>query len=304
MDNSDAEKRITDDEMAAINKLSRELEETKDLREHLQEILERSEKSEEEFSSRLTKMVEITNKLSKTNNVDSLCQQAVLLARRELGFERIGIWFKTDEPLVLRGSYGVNEHGELVDERNLMSRISPDSPEAQCLLSKEPLVYWGTAPLLNAQGEVIGRGDQVFAPMWDGENVIGHVSMDNHISNTPITRNQCELLRLFSSSLGHLVSMKRLEMERERVIAELQQALERIQTLSGLVPICSACKKIRNDEGYWQQVEEYIEHHSDVEFSHSLCPDCVKRLYPDIPVEKNKKEEESDTGNSSDSSME
>jgi phosphoserine phosphatase RsbU/P len=65
-------------------------------------------------------------------------------------------------------------------------------------------------------------------------------------------------------------------------IAELYQALEQIKTLRGILPICASCKNIRNDAGYWQQVEVYIREHSDAEFSHGLCPDCLKSLYPDF----------------------
>lgn len=61
----------------------------------------------------------------------------------------------------------------------------------------------------------------------------------------------------------------------------LQQALGEIKTLSGLIPICSNCKKIRDDKGYWQQVEVYVRDHTSAEFSHGLCPDCIKTLYPD-----------------------
>ena len=55
-----------------------------------------------------------------------------------------------------------------------------------------------------------------------------------------------------------------------------------IKKLSGFIPICSSCKKIRNDEGYWQQVEQYVSEHSEAQFSHGICPDCVKKLYPDF----------------------
>jgi hypothetical protein len=63
---------------------------------------------------------------------------------------------------------------------------------------------------------------------------------------------------------------------------ELERALGDIKQLSGMLPICAACKKIRNDSGYWQQIETYIRDHSEVEFSHSICPDCAAKLYPDF----------------------
>ncbi len=61
---------------------------------------------------------------------------------------------------------------------------------------------------------------------------------------------------------------------------ELQEALKEIHQLKGIIPICSSCKKIRDDEGYWHQVEVYIRDHSEAEFSHGICPVCMKKLYP------------------------
>lgn len=78
---------------------------------------------------------------------------------------------------------------------------------------------------------------------------------------------------------------KKIEKEREKLIEELQESLSKIKTLSGLIPICSNCKKVRNDEGYYEQVEEYIMNHSHAEFTHGICPDCVSALYPDFNSE-------------------
>lgn len=74
----------------------------------------------------------------------------------------------------------------------------------------------------------------------------------------------------------------RLEKEREQLIANLQLALAEIRQLSGLLPICSGCKKIRTDKGYWEEVEEYISQNTDATFTHGICPDCVKKFYPDL----------------------
>ncbi|MCP3927936.1 MAG: hypothetical protein GY705_02410 [Bacteroidetes bacterium] len=65
---------------------------------------------------------------------------------------------------------------------------------------------------------------------------------------------------------------------------KLQEAIAQIKTLSGMLPICSSCKKIRDDKGYWNQIESYIQDHSDVGFSHSICPDCAKKLYADLDI--------------------
>jgi len=70
-----------------------------------------------------------------------------------------------------------------------------------------------------------------------------------------------------------------IEEERELLIEELQHAIEQVRTLKGIVPICTACKKIRDDRGYWEQVEAYVARHTDAQFSHGICPECAKKLY-------------------------
>jgi len=64
----------------------------------------------------------------------------------------------------------------------------------------------------------------------------------------------------------------------KRLIAQLEEALSKVKTLSGLLPICSACKKIRDDQGYWSQVEGYIQEHTDARFTHSYCPECARSI--------------------------
>ena len=67
----------------------------------------------------------------------------------------------------------------------------------------------------------------------------------------------------------------------QRIELELKTAMDEVRTLQGIIPICSSCKKIRDDKGYWQQVEHYVRQHSQAEFTHSICPDCLRKLYPD-----------------------
>ena len=75
---------------------------------------------------------------------------------------------------------------------------------------------------------------------------------------------------------------QRAEREREKLIEELQEALASVKTLRGLLPICSSCKKVRDDRGYWNQIESYVHAHSEAAFSHSICPDCEKKLYSEL----------------------
>ena len=81
---------------------------------------------------------------------------------------------------------------------------------------------------------------------------------------------------------------RRMEQERLTLIAELQKAMSEVKQLSGLLPICASCKRIRDEKGSWQQVEVYVHAHSQADFTHSICPDCTKELYPDIYLKMQK----------------
>lgn len=93
----------------------------------------------------------------------------------------------------------------------------------------------------------------------------------------PIDMGERQLLY----SIVHDISDRvRAEEEKEKLISDLTKALTKIKTLSGMLPICSSCKKIRNDKGYWEQLEVYLSEHSEAEFSHGMCPDCLGKFYP------------------------
>ena len=111
---------------------------------------------------------------------------------------------------------------------------------------------------------------------------------------TSVTGGKCAWLKLVYAPIPDLegsvtgglgivediTKRKRLEEEKQKVVVDLQKALSEVKKLSGFLPICASCKKIRDDKGYWQQVEEYIRDRSEAQFSHSICPDCIKALYP------------------------
>jgi DNA repair exonuclease SbcCD ATPase subunit len=78
-----------------------------------------------------------------------------------------------------------------------------------------------------------------------------------------------------------IIEMGREEDERKDLVAKLQQALAQMDALRGILPICSSCKKIRDDNGFWYEIEPYIASHTQVEFTHSICPDCEEELYPE-----------------------
>lgn len=93
--------------------------------------------------------------------------------------------------------------------------------------------------------------------------------------------------------VNEIEKRKQAEKEKEKLIKKLEQALTEVKSLKGIVPICSHCKKIRDDKGYWNNLELYIQKHSEAEFSHGLCPECSDKLYGDedwyIDLKKDKK---------------
>lgn len=143
-------------------------------------------------------------------------------------------------------------------------------------------------------GYAVVRG----VPIKQGDKIIGAVFIYEDV--TQLKQNQAELLR-HREKLEELVAARtrdlqkaylklqaeieehrKTEAEKEQIILQLQEALSRVKMLTGLLPICASCKKIRDDGGYWHQVEEYIMDHSEADFSHGICPDCMHKLYPEL----------------------
>jgi len=103
--------------------------------------------------------------------------------------------------------------------------------------------------------------------------------------------NVCLTMSAIRDAEGHIIGAssiayditerKKVEAERTELIAHLNETLSKVKTLSGLLPICASCKKIRDDHGYWQKLETFVRDHSGAEFSHSICPDCMNLLYPE-----------------------
>jgi len=113
-----------------------------------------------------------------------------------------------------------------------------------------------------------------------------HLSKDRKtvwVSNLPtIVQFQGQTANM--GNLTYINDRIKAEEERQQLISELQETLDNVKTLSGLLPICLHCKKIRDDQGYWKQIESYIEDHSDAEFSHGICRECAKKYYPEMDL--------------------
>ena len=104
---------------------------------------------------------------------------------------------------------------------------------------------------------------------------------------------EMDILEAFSKAVAleeeRKLSQDRLTLSNEELVRknnEIEAALAKVKTLSGLLPICSSCKRIRDDKGYWNQIEIYIRDHSEAEFSHCMCQECAEKLYPNLLKKK------------------
>lgn len=132
-----------------------------------------------------------------------------------------------------------------------------------------PLEAFLGLPIKGASGKVVG--------------VMGVANRPNGYDHDIV-----DFLDPFISTYGILIEKsqidkqrKKLEEEKEKLIKKLSNAISEIKTLRGILPLCSFCKKIKNDKGYWEQVDVYIHKHSEADISHSICPACMKKHYPD-----------------------
>lgn len=105
------------------------------------------------------------------------------------------------------------------------------------------------------------------------------------LSMSPIRNSDGQIVGI--STIAHdIAERKQAEREREGLVSELQKALAEVKTLSGLLPICAHCKKVRDDKGYWNQIEIYVRERSNANFTHSVCPECAKLHYPEFYKEE------------------
>lgn len=127
--------------------------------------------------------------------------------------------------------------------------------------------------LTTGEAHVIGRTVELAGRKKEGSEFPLELSLATWKTNQEI---------YFIAILRDITLRKRLEAEKEKLINELKEALANVKTLGGLLPICASCKKIRDDKGYWEHVETYVRDRSAAEFTHGICPDCAKQMYPKI----------------------
>lgn len=135
---------------------------------------------------------------------------------------------------------------------------------------------------LRAQAAALAGIRSAFAfPIMKGQTVIGILEFFDRRSRKP-DDDLMQVIGGLGTLVGQFIERKGVEAERAQLIGRLQQALDSVKTLRGLLPICASCKKVRNDQGYWNQIEVYLREHTEAEFTHSYCPECLKKHHPEL----------------------
>jgi len=166
------------------------------------------------FALKMAALHDLSLDLVLAEDQAQLCQRAVEQGRSILGIDRIGIWFADPEdPAVLYGSFGVDESGNIRDEREARYRRSEEALPPDFYEGREPVYYMGPGPCFDHKHEVVGSGEKALALIWDGRTVIGEIWVDNLLSQKPIDGGSLELLVRFARIVGYLTSFKRVQAE-------------------------------------------------------------------------------------------
>lgn len=190
-----------------------------------------------------------------------------------------------------------------VDERDPspVSRPLKKGLTEYVLRTKKPLL---APPLVQkkladvGEIEIVGTPSVgwIGVPLNVGKTILGVLVVQSYREKVRFGARELSTLNFISDNITAAILRKKAEDERKRLVKELQESLNNIKTLKGLVPICSSCKKIRNDGGYWQQVEEYVAEHTEADFSHGICDECAHKLYPQYFKDKKNKTKGDEVG--------
>jgi PAS domain S-box-containing protein len=167
--------------------------------------------------------------------------------------------------------------GQCIDANESIGRLVGANREQALLQNYYRIGSWKKAGLLDMALSAIEENTEKHQEVSVTTTFGRHITINYHF--IPFTVADQKYLLLIASDV---TEQKRAEVAQEKLVEELQKALSDIRTLQGIIPICASCQKIRDDKGYWEQIESYIKKHSEADFSHAICPDCAKKLYPDL----------------------
>lgn len=182
-------------------------------RKQVEEQLRASDEQQRRLANRLMVLHEVNNALGRTETVDDLIRQAVALGRSRLEFDRMGVWLLCADDSHLEGMFGIDENGNLRDERGYRIEMNPLIAENLKPAVPKTAVRHDKAQLHSHEREVVGWGSSAWVPIWDGQGNIGLLMIDNLINKQPITDQDCRFLCLYASMLGHLYARKKMEQD-------------------------------------------------------------------------------------------
>ncbi len=160
-----------------------------------------------------------------------------------------------------------------------------------CIRQRQPVIHNDYGALPHRKGLPEGHAPvrrELVVPIMRDQKIVAVLGIGN--KEQDYTEKDIEFVAYFADVAWEITRRKQAEEMLAEKRIRLQKALDEVRTLQGIIPICSNCKQIRDDKGYWSQVERYISDHTDAEFTHGICPECVKKLYPSY-AEKNHKDE-------------
>ncbi|MEZ4669166.1 MAG: PAS domain S-box protein [Anaerolineae bacterium] len=179
-----------------------------------EDALRRNEEISQVFLERLRALQKVTVQLTKEETLDDLCRQAIDLGRKQLNFDRMGIWLLDNSDDYMKGTFGTSEAGDIRDERYVKvpanQILFPQGTVVQ-ILKDTPIHFQEETPLLNELSEIVGMGWKAMGQLTRGEKVIGSVSVDNFLSRRPIEPFQLEVFALYCHTLGTLIVRKQAE---------------------------------------------------------------------------------------------
>lgn len=231
-------------------------------------------------------LFKITNAVSVTSDLNQLYASIHQTLNQVIDGTNFYIALYDSEKRTLGFPYYRDEKGESQEDVVVKYDVS-DSLTGQVIIDRKPVLL-NREELLEreSQNRVIGALPFVWlgVPLIADDNVIGVVAVQSYTNPDMFDEKDIELLASVSEQIALAIDRKRTEDERDALILELQKTLAEVKTLKGIIPICTSCKKIRDDKGYWNQVEAYIRDHSDAEFTHGICQECVEKLYPGLGI--------------------
>ncbi|UCH10625.1 MAG: GAF domain-containing protein [Fidelibacterota bacterium] len=235
----------------------------------------------EEWLEAVLNLIELTG-ITDVGLIANSLEAAIRLTGSSIGYlhivsedrEHTGMYTRSDGVWIECGT-----------DRTAPSPLGAANIWADCLRTRQPVIN-------NAYQNPSGKTDypegyihitrHMSVPIPGDQPIVAIAGVVN--KKEPYTQSDARCLFFFMNSMWCILERKKMQERAEILVSELRQVLDNNKSLSGLLPICSSCKRIRDHQGSWNQLEAYLHEHIDVEFTHGICPECARELYPNVDV--------------------